>query len=116
MYLNAQGAHSFRGEVVLVNPKLACPFFEHIIAQPQTLRQLLCYIHGQFMYCLSIHLYYLSLVRRGIKLGAEGMHSLGGAHVIETQGLVKRIDLAGCHVAAASYYIRVAPLDFHGQV
>lgn len=56
------------------------------------------------------------LLRRGIQLSAKGSHGLRRAQIIEPQGLVKRIGIVRCHVAAASYHIGVALFDFHGKV
>ena len=44
------------------------------------------------------------------------MDGLVGGHVIETQGLVKRIDVAGGHVTAAGYDVSVPAFDFLGKL
>lgn len=54
--------------------------------------------------------------RRSFELGAEAMDGLGRGDVVKAQTFVKRIDLGGGDVAAASDYICVPLFDLGGKI
>ena len=56
------------------------------------------------------------LVRGEIQLRRKGTQRLRRGQIIETQGLIKGVDLGGCHVTTAGYDVCVAHFDFHGKV